>query len=257
MRICRLGLVILAACAGLTAQPPGRNGPPGWGSRIVGAEAGRPGPVVKNAPFSADIVTEFTQSLPGNRISQTTTARFYRDSEGRTRREQSLSGLGALAPNSDHLPPVIFINDPVAGVNYALSPSDHTASKSGGRGSKGGGRSGGPPPGPSARGPQRQNPRDKNESLGRRNVEGVPADGTRITTTYAAGEIGNDQPILVIRESWYSPDLQVNVLTKITDPRSGDTTTKYTNISRTEPAHALFELPPDYKLTEPPGFRPR
>jgi hypothetical protein len=256
MRLCTLALASFGLCAALLAQSPGRNGPPGWGSRIVGAEAGRPGPVVKNAPFSADIVTEFVQALPGNRISQTTTARFYRDSEGRTRREQSLSGLGALAPNSDHLPPVIFINDPVSGLNYALSPSDHTATRTGGRGSRGPGRAGGPPQGQGTRGPQRQNTRDRNESLGHRTVEGVPADGTRITTTYAAGEIGNDQPIQVIRETWYSPDLQVNVVTKISDPRSGETTTKYTNISRTEPAHSLFELPADYKLTDPP-FRPR
>jgi hypothetical protein len=49
-------------------------------------------------------------------------------------------------------------------------------------------------------------------------------------------------------ESWYSPDLQTTVLSKHSDPRNGETVTRLTNISRGEPAHALFEAPADYKL---------
>ena len=87
------------------------------------------GRVVKNAPYSADIVTESTQTLPdGNHIRQSTTAKFFRDSEGRTRSEQSvnLNGFAAGA----NLPQLTFINDPVAGVNYALNARDRTATKS-------------------------------------------------------------------------------------------------------------------------------
>ena len=51
----------------------------------------------KNAPFSADMVTETAQTLAdGNHIKQTSTAHFSRDSEGRTRREQSLNAFGAF-----------------------------------------------------------------------------------------------------------------------------------------------------------------
>src|ERR1035441_5741490 len=134
MSIRTLAIGLLAAAAAAPAQPQSRGGAPNWGPRLVGAEPGRQGPVVKGAPFSADLVTESTQVLAdGNHIHQTSTSRLYRDAEGRTRREQSLNGLGVLAPNAN-LPPVVFINDPVAHVNYALSPSAHTATRAAGAG---------------------------------------------------------------------------------------------------------------------------
>ncbi len=88
------------------------------------------------------------------------------------------------------------------------------------------------------------------ESLGRQTIEGTPADGTRTTITIPAGEVGNEQPIQIVRESWYSPDLQMVVLSKVTDPRFGETTYKVTNITRGEPARTLFEVPADYKISE-------
>src|ERR1035437_1019607 len=103
------GLLVLAVAASAQNPGPGRGrggfGPaagdaaaPG-GARFLGAEAGMPGRVVKNAPYSADIVTETTQTLiDGNHIRQSSTAKVYRDTEGRTRREQSLNALGGPAP---------------------------------------------------------------------------------------------------------------------------------------------------------------
>jgi hypothetical protein len=210
-----------------------------------------PGRVVKNAPYSADLVTESTQTLPdGNRIHQTSTAHVYRDSEGRTRREPSLNSLNSLAPNS-HLGAVIFINDPVAGANYALSSRDKTATRS--PGPRPGGRSnqaksaGGPPPGG-----RHFNGNVKDESLGRQTIEGVPADGTRTTLTIPAGQIGNEQPIQIVTESWYSPDLQAVVMSKRSDPRTGDSSFHMANLSRTEPAATLFQVPADYKVADSP-----
>src|SRR3954465_132620 len=101
IRTSLMGALLLVAAA--TAQPPmrgrgGRGGPGGPGGRFIGAEVGMPGRVVKNAPFSAEIVTETTQALPdGNRIKQSNTVKVYRDSDGRTRREQSLNNLNGLA----------------------------------------------------------------------------------------------------------------------------------------------------------------
>jgi hypothetical protein len=40
------------------------------------------------------------------------------------------------------------------------------------------------------------------------------------------------------------------VFSKRSDPRSGETITRMINISRGDPAHMLFELPADYKLSE-------
>src|SRR5271157_2196406 len=99
------GLLVLAVAASAQNPGPGRGrgrfGPPPpdvaapGGARFLGAEAGMPGRVVKNAPYSADVVTETSQTLTdGNHIRQSSTAKIYRDTQGRTRREQSLNALG-------------------------------------------------------------------------------------------------------------------------------------------------------------------
>jgi hypothetical protein len=248
-----LVLALLAAAVGALAQPPAPSGPPNW--RFIGAEAGRPGAVVKGAPFSADVTTETNMVLQdGNHVHQVSKLRIYRDGEGRTRREQSLNNLGSLASNTN-LPTVVFINDPVAGVNYALSPAAKTATKSnlgGGGGGRGpAGRMRGGPPGGE---PQRN---VKTESLGSKTLEGVTAEGTRTTITIPAGAQGNEQPMQTVIESWYSADLHTVVLSKRNDPRTGETITRYANISRTEPAHSLFELPADYTVEQAPGRGPR
>ena len=88
------------------------------------------GKVVKGAPYSAEAVTETIQTLgDGNRIINRNTSMLYRDSEGRTRREQSLKGLGIFGTGDQALQ-TIFINDPVAGVTYSLDSRSHTAHKS-------------------------------------------------------------------------------------------------------------------------------
>jgi hypothetical protein len=88
------------------------------------------------------------------------------------------------------------------------------------------------------------------ESLGRQTIEGVQAEGRRTTITIPAGQAGNELPIHIVNESWYSSDLQTTVLSKHSDPRSGETVTRLMNISRSEPSHLLFEAPADYKITE-------
>ena len=78
------------------------------------------GKVVKGAPYSAESVTETIQTLAdGNRIVNRMTSSVYRDSEGRTRREQSLKGLGIFGAGEEPFQ-TIFINDPVAGVTFSL-----------------------------------------------------------------------------------------------------------------------------------------
>ena len=84
------------------------------------------------------------------------------------------------------------------------------------------------------------------QDLGERTVGGLVARGTRTTTVLPPGAIGNEQPIRIVSEEWFAPDLQVLVLTKYSDPRSGDTTYTLSNIVRAEPDRSLFEVPPDY-----------
>jgi hypothetical protein len=88
------------------------------------------------------------------------------------------------------------------------------------------------------------------ESLGRQTIEGVQAEGSRTTVTIPAGAIGNERPIQVVSERWYSPELQTLVMTRHSDPRFGETTYRLTNVSRSEPDHSLFEVPAGYKITD-------
>jgi hypothetical protein len=274
--------------------------------------------ITTGAPYSAEAVTESLQVLSdGNRIARKTTTRVYRDSEGRTRREQ-LTGAGTVQS--------VTISDPVAGSMYVLNPAERTAHRSGvimagagggfgvasvapgssgtvtaartadggvrvsASGSNEAGRrreteqvaaggsagvaagsvtssaaagSGGAVPvaGGIAYPPEAMTmprmvapgyaggPVNK-EDLGQQVIEGVLATGTRMTTTIPAGSIGNEQPILVVSEQWFSPDLKVLVMTKHSDPRSGENTYRLTNITQTEPARSLFEVPADYTLKD-------
>ena len=90
----------------------------------------------------------------------------------------------------------------------------------------------------------------KIEQLGKQTIEGIEAEGRRATITIPAGEVGNEQPINIIDETWYSPELKVTVMTRHSDPRMGETVYKLTNLNRAEPAHSLFEVPSDYTIKE-------
>jgi hypothetical protein len=284
MRITVVALLAWAMSANAQNPGPGRgHGGPGpfdaggqggpGEPRILGATPGRQGPVVRGAPYSATMVTEITQVLPdGNRIRQTSTAKIFRDSEGRVRSELSLAGLGALGPAmaaSVNSGQVVFITDPVAGVDYVLNQKDKTATKTPGQG-----RGGRPPAGPGmgdrrsderSRGSRQQPERDwkggpgrgnqkvKVDSLGRQTIDGIAADGTRTTMTIPAGQIGNEQPILIVSERWYSPELQAVVLSRHSDPRTGEALFRLASVSRSEPAPGLFQPPSDYKLKNARG----
>jgi TonB family protein len=236
------------------------------------------GRVVKGAPYSAQAITESTQILSdGNRIVNKSTTAIYRDSEGRTRREFSLTAIASFA-NGGEAPQAVFINDPVAGTTYMLDPRTHVARKMPPMRfnfkvrapAPGGEKLGGSPEPPPPDQPQRAeierlatvektspdghfiwgwgNHVANNESLGKQNVEGVEAEGTRSKITIPAGEIGNERPIEIVHEMWYSPELQTLVMTRHSDPRFGESTYRLTNIDRSEPARSLFEVPADYTL---------
>ena len=229
------------------------------------------GKPVKGAPYSAEVISESVQTLSdGNHITHKSTSSMCRDSEGRTRREQNLASLGGLAAEDEPLQ-IIFINDPVAGINYILH-SNKTASKImvGKSHTSTLALEGKPGAGievnvetasPDARQFHFEKKiirhegsssfeNSKKESLGTQNIEGVKAEGTRVTTVIPAGEIGNELPITIVSETWYSPELQTMVLSKNSDPRMGENTYRLANINRNEPAHSLFEVPADYKIEE-------
>jgi hypothetical protein len=86
--------------------------------------------------------------------------------------------------------------------------------------------------------------------LGTREIEGVKAEGKLRSYEIPAGEVGNRNAIVVSDESWYSPELQVTLLSKHSDPRAGDTTYRVASLKREEPAAALFTVPSDYTVKD-------
>lgn len=86
------------------------------------------------------------------------------------------------------------------------------------------------------------------ESLPPQMINGILSQGTRTTETIPIGKIGNDRPINVVSERWYSNDLQMLVKSTSSDPRFGDSTYQLTNIVQTSPDPSLFQIPGDYTI---------
>ena len=83
------------------------------------------------------------------------------------------------------------------------------------------------------------------------------ATGTRTTTVIPAGQIGNAQEIRIVSEQWFSEDLQVLVMTRHADPRSGENAYRLRNIVRAEPDPSLFTVPSDYTIQQRGVRRPQ
>jgi hypothetical protein len=244
---------------------------------------------IKSAPYSAEVVTDHMQQLAdGNRIVEHSSGRVYRDREGRVRREEdrpsgnpSISIVDPVAGVSYSLDPerriawkssaqvgVAIMNKLDAAKMEAAraegakmeaemkrraeqapdliemrkklearkAAETVTVETAGGimtmRRSAGGGED------------------HKEEALPPRTIEGVRVEGRRMTTTIAAGAIGNEWPITIVSEEWTSPDLQVLVLTDRKDPRNGDSSYKLQRIQRGDPSPSLFQVPSDYEIRE-------
>lgn len=264
-------LAVVAMCAGFYAVShlAAVDADTDW--REVGAEIEHPfgGKLLKGAPFSAQVIIERTQTLAnGVHVSSKMTGALYRDGEGRTRQELPRDGSTEI----------VMVNDPVAGVLYQLHMFQHTARKviygDGQRNSE-----------LEARAHNREmeerrsreieerekhelhleeaarkvsvernartlEPEKRVESLGIQTLDGVQAEVKRVTITIPGGREGNDQSFEIISEKWYSPELQVLIMSTHSDPRFGDTVYRLTNINRSEPPRSLFDAPSDFSVTE-------
>ena len=226
---------ILMLCAVLGAIPAAAQTIDFMGSQAVNA-------IVKGAPYSAEGVTTVKMRLAdGTHIDRSVTARIYRDSAGRERREQTVVGLETLDPAKDVFAVVIIV-DPVSGYLYTLNPGTRDAHRLSLAALWNSAVS---PPAmtpPVAVGPS--------EPLGERMIEGHKAVGTRTTITIPAGQVGNDRAITVVGEQWVGVDLKVVLLSRHSDPRSGEVEYKLTKIKRGEPAADLFQVPVGYTIRD-------
>jgi len=226
----------------------------------------------------------------GNRIVQKSVTRVYRDGEGRTRREEVAENGDVVSVSIvDPVAHVSYVLDPrtrsayrgsmliatprvflkgipeteadkrateVAAAKMRAAADEALARQEKepvvrGRGGRGTPPPPPPPPPPGYNGAvMGEAAETSKEDLGRLAMEGVPATGSRTTWTIPAGAIGNMQPVKIVSEQWFSPDLQLLVLTKHSDPRTGENIYRLQNIVRAEPDRSLFSVPPDYTLKE-------
>ncbi len=92
------------------------------------------------------------------------------------------------------------------------------------------------------------------KELGTKDFDGTRAEGKLRSYTIPAGEIGNKNAILVTTETWTSPDLQITVYSKHSDPRGGDTVYRLANLKRTEQPIGLFNPPEGFTVKTMPAF---
>jgi hypothetical protein len=254
--------------------------------QVIGMQGGIMS-MIKGAPYSGEQITENTQILgDGTRIHNENAVKVYRDSEGRVRREtpdmisifDPVAGVGYTLNPHTFTGSKMQVSVSVKGGPTAFSYSASASSADGkmlqvysntktttvtgdgagvGAGVGKGVSSGVGPSGDffySTAGPNiafsKALARGKAESLGSQTMEGVNVQGERRTHTIEAGEIGNDRPIQTIDEHWYSNDLQLDVMTKHSDPRTGEQITRLVDVRRGDPDASLFQLPASYTITE-------
>jgi hypothetical protein len=240
---------------------------------VVAADA----QVVKGKPYSADTTTETVQTLAdGNHIVHRTVSKIYRDSDGRTRREQTFGNVDPEHPSQHEVK--VFIDDPVNGTAFVLDPGSKSVdsllqrkrtfvydrkAEEEAKGTILKDREDAQEDGPVR---MMAKFRDEHsgdalakvipdegreivkEDLGARSIEGVDCTGTRQTITIPAGAIGNEKPISIVRETWFAPVISAVVESTADDPRYGKTTYQLKNVQLNEPSRSMFEPPADFKV---------
>lgn len=240
---------------------------------------------IKGAPYSADVIVEASQTLAdGNHIAHQETSRVYRDSDGRTRRDQSatMTSVSPTEPIVSTKKTVILIVDPVAGFSYSLDTehkvawrtpiatgavlqgdlvnlkreveekqlAERKAQEARARGGSASVEAGGGSEPNAGWVAVAKEGAGSAGPLEHKVIDGIPVDGHVNTKVIPAGAIGNDLPITITSEEWTSPDLHVLVMTHYSDPRTGDRTYRLSNIVRADPDPSLFMVPPDYTVKD-------
>lgn len=263
--VTRVALVFVSSCF-CTFKASAQTSPAAQAQPVVRPAAAKftcgttLGPVIDTllagptAPYSA--VQEFSnvQTLAdGTHISRKpSTEKIYRDSQGRTRTERSICGPA----NDDPEALIITIRDPVSGYAYILDMQNHIAHRYTIQVRQ-----------PSLPAPPTKTVTDTadrtlvarpdatrldppTETLDSQTMEGIYVEGTKTTTIIPLGSQGNDRPIAIVREQWYSPELKITILSKDSDPRYGEMMTRLTNIELSQPPLILCQPPPDFKIVE-------
>jgi len=207
---------------------------------------------IAGAPFSADVVQQFTQvAVDGTRVARETHGKMFRDALGRTRAETELVGATAGAEARRY----VTIFDPVEQLNIRLDPQTKTATLF-------------PFPLRTAAVSQdvemklakalasrnangaRQPDMVAAQQMGPSTMQGFAVTGRRRTLPAEARPAGGEKARNIVTEAWFSPELKIELQARTEDPVLGVRTTKLVNISNGEPDPALFQIPADYTIQD-------
>ncbi|MGV7206565.1 hypothetical protein ACLB1G_01775 [Oxalobacteraceae bacterium A2-2] len=214
--------------------------------------------VVRDAPYSAERIIDNVRLLAdGNRIARSSSEQLFRDSAGRSRVESTWLNQG-----------LVQIQDPVQGYSYRLYPGDRSGIRMAISEPAASNSNGSVPPlatvsissgasmvaeqlAPALAGAVAATDSLRStRALGTRQIEGLTAEGTLVTTTLPAGKAGNTLPIVSTVETWHSAALKLDLYVKSVDPRYGETISRVQKIHRTEPSASLFTAPADYTVRD-------
>jgi hypothetical protein len=250
--------------------------------KMVSVQGAVMGKTVKGAPYSGVEINETTQVLAdGTRIHNETQVQVYRDNEGRMRREGPLDVtifdpvanasyvLNAKTQTARKLPLGMYVFNTATPDGKMMTNFTYRVSTDGRPGDgdaeakivaekamaaelKNMHMSGGAVGLTTTVDSRKIMLRNAGttEALGKRMIEGVNSDGSRVVTTLEVGAIGNDRAIQSVNERWFSQELQTVMMTKHTDPRTGEESFRLVNVSRSEPPAYLFQVPAGYQLIE-------
>jgi hypothetical protein len=231
------GIFAVAGTALLAQAPPVHAPDGGTMERIQSIDI----PPLSNAPFTATVITEWSQSLENGATSiRRNTRRIARDARGRVFQERRLFLPGPGAPVTSPLTE-IDIADPATRTVAVCDVRSHVCElmpytqpavpvlpPAGQNG---------------ALGIVRQN-------LGTQTSNGLELIGTRETQTLPGTAIGANIPLVVVKEFWYAPSLGVNILTRRDDPRGGLQVFQVTDIVTSDPDPSLFVLPANAQIVD-------
>jgi hypothetical protein len=221
-------------CIAQESGEPSRGPDGGTRTRVTGIEV----LPVTGKPFSGRSTTQWTRTLEDGTVVNTHLfAMVARDSQGRIYRERR-SFVPVDSTEESRLND-IMIFDPVTHTRTECNVAAKHCNVTGYHAPT----SFTPAPAGSLDNGKRSLAR---ENLGTDVMDGINVVGTRETLTIEAGVVGNSQPLVVTREFWYSPDLQVNLAITRKDPREGTQVVRVGDVSRSEPDPALFKVPSDY-----------
>jgi hypothetical protein len=199
-------------------------------------------PPILHSPFSSTVTAEWTKVLEdGSTLTVQNHRLVVRDGAGRIYQERR-----RLVPKDSQREPDlqrIEISDPAAHKKYFCRTETHVCTLQ-------------DYTGPEAASAQPGGTQEDSfgtltrEDLGRNIVNGFDAVGTRETRTLNPGAIGNDRPISIVKELWYSPQLGINVSVKRVDPRHGTEIFNVTNVSVSEPDPKLFAIPAGFTVVD-------